>query len=106
MYQARVLPKITKGKGGQEGDKGQNKWKREQKEEKRKFEKLRGNKKKIQTETKQEVREWMQGQCGNKGDEDKEREARRRRWSKPVLDYEQQEKVSSEPTLYAPTEIK
>ena len=35
--------------------------------------------KKIQRETKQEVKEWMQGQCGNKGDEDKEREARRRR---------------------------
>ena len=34
--------------------------------------------KKIQRETKQEVKEWMQGQCGNKGDEDKEREARRR----------------------------
>ena len=34
--------------------------------------------KKIQRETKQEVKEWMRGQCGNKGDEDKEREARRR----------------------------
>ena len=34
--------------------------------------------KKIQRETKPEVKEWMQGQCGNKGDEDKEREARRR----------------------------
>ena len=34
--------------------------------------------KKIQRETKQEVKDWMQGQCGNKGDEDKEREARRR----------------------------
>lgn len=36
------------------------------------------NKQKIQRETKQEVKEWMQGQCRNKGDEDKEREARRR----------------------------
>ena len=106
MDQARVLPKITKGKGGQEGDKGQNKWKREQKEEKRKFKKLRENKKKKYKE--RQNKKWTNG-CRGSG--------KQRRWgqgeggeeetlNKPVLGYEQQEKVSSEPTLYAPTEIK